>query len=55
MKPYQPQVMKVEDEHLSQDNHMQTMNTLNSKYHKTNNLVQSIPKRDIKPPVKLDL
>ena len=55
LKPYQPQVKKVEDKHLSQDTHMQTVKTLNSKYHKTNNLAQSRPKRYIKPPIKLDL
>ena len=55
LKPYQLQDRKVEDEHLSQNNHMQTIKTLNSKYHKIDNLAQSRPKRDIKPPIKLDL
>ena len=55
LKPYQPQVQKVEDEHLLQNNHMHTFKTLNSKYHKIDNLAQSQPKRDIMPPVKLDL
>ena len=55
LKPYQPQDKKVEDKHLLQHNHMQTVKTLNSKYHKIDNLAQSRPKRDIKPPIKLDL
>ena len=48
LKPYQPQDKKVEDEHVSQNNHMQTVKTLNSN-HKIDNLAQSRPKRDIKP------
>ena len=51
LKPYQPQVKKFQDEHLLQDNNMQTVKKSNS----ANNLAQSRPKRDIKPPVKLDL
>ena len=38
LKPYQPQVKKVEDEHLSQTNHMWTVKALNSKSHKIDNL-----------------
>ena len=55
LKPYQPQDKKVEDEHLLQNNYMQTVKTLNSKYQKIGNLAQSQPKRDIKLPIKLDL
>ena len=54
-KPYQPQVKKVEDEHLSQNTHVQTVKTLSTMSDKSNNLAQSRPKRVIKPPVKLDL
>ena len=58
LKPYQPQCKKTEDEHS--DNNMLTLkanckqfNNVKSK----NNQVQSHlrPKRDIKPPIKLDL
>ena len=55
LKPYQPQDKKSEDEHLSQSTHMQTVKNEPKKPHISNNLVQSRPKRDIKPPVKLDL
>ena len=55
LKPYQPQDKKVEDKHLLQNNHMQTVKNLNSMYHKHGNLAQSRPKRDIKPPNELDL
>ena len=51
-KPYQPQDKKVEDKHLPQTSHMQTVKTLNSK---SDNLAQSRPKWDSKPPIKLDL
>ena len=54
-KPYQPQGKKSEDEHLSQSNHMQTNKTESKKPHNVDNLVQSRLKRDVKPPVKLDL
>ena len=55
LKPYQPQGKKSEDEHLSQSNHMQTVKIETKKPHFIDNLVQPRPKRDIKPPVKLDL
>ena len=55
LKPYQPQDKKVEDKHLSQNNHMWTVKTtLNSKYHKIGNVAQSRSKRDIKPPIIQD-
>ena len=54
LKPYQPQDKKVEDQHLLQTNHIQTVKTLNSNQ-KIDNLTQSRPKRDINPPIKLDL
>ena len=49
LKPYQ------EDEHLSHSNHMQIVKSLNTKSKNNDNLAQSRPKRDMKPPVKLDL
>ena len=49
LKPYQPQDKKVEDEHLLQENHMQTVKTLNSKSQKIGNLAQSRPKRTLRP------
>ena len=55
LKPYQLQGKKSEDEHLLQSNHMWTVKNVNKKSHITDNLVQSRPKRDIKPPIKLDL
>ena len=55
LKPYQPKVKKVEDEYLSQSNHMKTVKIVKSKSHKIDNLAQFRPKRGIKPPVKLDL
>ena len=55
LKPYQLQVKKSEDEHLSQTNHMWTVKSLNKNSHKNDNLTQPRPKRDIKPPIKLDL
>ena len=54
LKPYQLQDRKVEEEHVLQNNHMQTVITLNSN-HRIDNLAQSRPERDIKPLVKLDL
>ena len=51
----QPQGKKSEDEHLLKSNHMQTFKNVHKKSHITDNLVQSRPKRDIKPPIKLDL
>ena len=53
LKPYQPQGKKNEDEHLLQTNHMGTVKPLQSQ--KIDNLAQSRPKRDMKPPIKLDL
>ena len=58
LKPYQPQCRKTEDEHSDSDkqtlkaNHKQFDNNKSK-----NNHVQSHsrPKRDIKPPIKLDL
>ena len=47
MKPYQPQVKKLQVEHLLQDNHMQTAKKSNN----TDNLAQSRPKRAIKPKI----
>ena len=58
LKPYQPQCKKTEDEHSDSDiqtlksNHKQLDNIKSE-----NNQVQSHsrPKRDIMPPIKLDL
>ena len=58
LKPYQPQCKKTEDEHSDSD-----MQTLKANYKQfdniksKNNQVQSCsrPKRDIKPPIELDL
>ena len=66
LKPYQPQSKKCEDEHsLSQssdmqtvENHMQRIKQSNHKMFKIENNQEqaySRPKRDIKPPIKLDL
>ena len=55
LKPYQPQVKKVEDEHLLQNTNMWTVKTLNTKSNNSSNLAHSRPKRHIKPPIKLDL
>ena len=55
LKPYQPQDKKSEEEHLLQTNHVWTVKHENNKFHFTDNLVQSRPKKDIKPPIKLDL
>ena len=54
LKPYHIQDKKVENELVSQNNHMWTVKMLNSKQN-TDNLAQSRPKRDIKPLIKLDL
>ena len=48
LKPYQPQDKKVGDKLLSQNTHRLTIKTLNSN-HEIDNLMQSRPKRDIKP------
>ena len=55
LKPYQPQNKKREDEQLSQSNHMQTFKNESKRSHISDNLVQSRPKRDIKPQINLDL
>ena len=51
LKPYHPQ---GEDELLMQEKHKQTVPCAQNKLSATN-LAQSRPKRDIKPPKKLDL
>ena len=48
-KPYQPQAENSEDEHLLQSNHMWTVKSETKKPHNIDHLVQSRPKRDIKP------
>ena len=55
LKPYEPQGKNSEDKHLSQSNHMWTVKNETKKPHIIDSLVQCRPKRDIKPPVKLDL
>ena len=58
LKPYQPQSKTLEDEHLSeQSSDKQTLKADHKKFDCMNNQVQSYSraKRDIKPPVKLDL
>ena len=40
LKPYHPQVKKIEDDHLLQSNHMQTVKSLSKKSHKIDNLDQ---------------
>ena len=58
LKPYSPQDKKSEDEHcLSQSSNMWTIKSNGKQYNTVDNQTQSysIPKRDIKPPVKLDL
>ena len=54
LKPYNLQNKKVENELVLLKNHMQTVKTLNSKP-STTNLAQFRPKRDIRPPIKVDL
>ena len=54
LEPYQLQDKKVEDEHVSQNTHMWTVKILHSSQ-RTNSIAQSRPKRDIRPPIKLDL
>ena len=54
LKPHHLQDKIVNSELVSQNNHMWTVKTLNSKQ-STTNLPQSRPKRDIRPPIKLDL
>ena len=53
LKPYHLQDKKVENELVTQNNHMQTVKTLKSKQSITNP-AQSRPKRDIRPPIRLD-
>ena len=53
LKSYHLQDKKVENKLVLQNNHMQTVKTLNSKQ-STSNLAQSRPKRDLRPPIKLD-
>ena len=59
LKPYQPECMKIEDEHS--DNDIQTLKAnckqFDDNVNNKNNQVQSHsrPKRDIKSPVELDL
>ena len=55
LKTFQPQGKKSEDEHLSQTNHMGTVEPLNTNCQKIDNLAQSRPKMEIKPPIELDL
>ena len=54
LKPYHLQDKIVNSELVLQKNHMWTVKTLNTKQ-STTNLAQSGPKRDIRPPIKLDL
>ena len=54
LKPYHLQDKIVNSELVSKNNYMWTVKTLNSKQ-STTNLAQSRPKRDIRPPIKLDL
>ena len=54
LKPYQLQNKKVENELVSQNSHIWTVETLNFKL-STGNLAQSRVKGNIKPPIKLDL
>ena len=54
LKPYHVQDKTCENELLAQNNHMWTVKISNSKQ-STTNLAQSRPKRDIKPPRKLEL
>ena len=58
LKPYNPQHKKSEDVHYtSQSSDMQTDKTYHKQSKSANNPIQSNlrPKRDIKPPIKLDL
>ena len=54
LKPYNPQDKTSKSELLAKKNHMQTVKNFNYKQ-SGSNLAQSRPKRDIKPPIKLDL
>ena len=58
LKPYSLQNKKSEDEHfLLQSSNMWTDKSNHKKFNAVNNQIQSYsrPKRDIRPPVKLDL
>ena len=58
LKPYNPQHKKSEDKHYtSQSSNMQTAKSDHKQYKIADNPIQSYsrPKRDIKPPIKLDL
>ena len=58
LKPYNPQWKKSEDEHYkSQSSNMWTVKSYHKQYKTADNPTQSYsrPKRDIKPPAKLDL
>ena len=58
LKPYQPQSKKSEDEHFGEkSSKKQTLKADCKQFDTMNNQVQpySRPKRDINPPVKLDL
>ena len=58
LKPYDQQNKKSEDEHYKlQSSNMQTVKSYHKQFKKADNLVKSYSrtKRDIKPPVKLDL
>ena len=58
LNPYSPQNKKSEDEHcLSQSSSMQTVKSNHKMFNAVDNQLQSYsrPKRDITPPVKLDL
>ena len=58
LKPYQPQSKKPEDENSGvQSSYKWTLKANCKQFDSMNNQVQpySTPKRDIKPPVKLDL
>ena len=54
LKAYHPQDKTSKNELLAKKNHMQTVKNSNYKQ-SDSNLAQSRPKRDIKPPVTLDL
>ena len=54
LKSYHPQDKTSKSELLAKKNHMWTVKNSNYKQNDSN-LAQSRPKRDIKPPIKLDL
>ena len=54
LKSYQPQDKTSENEVLVKKNHMWTVKNSNYKQ-SDSNLAQSRPRKDIKPPIKLDL